>query len=64
MVDVKTLKVIRQLSPGPDPELLDVDPTGTRIYIANEDDAMVTVSDIASGNKTNTLEHISLSVTE
>ena len=46
-IDPGTRKISRSLESGPDPELLAVDPAGKRIYIANEDDAMV--MDLASG---------------
>ena len=40
---------MRQLESGPDPELMAVDPKGEIIYIANEDDSLVTIMDIKSG---------------
>jgi PQQ-dependent catabolism-associated beta-propeller protein len=39
----------RQLESGPDPELMATDSKGERIYIANEDDSLVTIMDIKSG---------------
>ena len=40
----------RQLESGPDPELMAIDPKGEIIYIANEDDSLVTIMDIKSGD--------------
>ena len=39
---------MRHLPSGPDPELFVVSPDGALIYVANEDDNMVTVVDVAS----------------
>ena len=49
VIDVAKLAVMRQLNSGPDPELMAVDPKGSILYIANEDDSMVTVMDAKSG---------------
>ena len=38
VIDTEKLEVSRTLDSGPDPELLDVDPEGKLIYIANEDE--------------------------
>src|SRR3546814_12385205 len=43
------LEVVDTLPSGPDPELLVISPDGTRLYVANEDDNMVTVVDLKSG---------------
>lgn len=44
VMDTTTFEIIRtHETSGPDPELLDIDPEGKIIYIANEDDGMVTV---------------------
>ena len=43
MIDTETLEVVRRMDSGPDPELLDIDHKGDRVYVANEDDGMVTV---------------------
>ncbi len=40
----------RELESGPDPELMAIDPDGKIIYIANEDDSLVTIMDIKSGD--------------
>jgi len=45
VINTETLEVSRRIPSGPDPELLAVDPQGERLYIANEDDALVTVVD-------------------
>jgi PQQ-dependent catabolism-associated beta-propeller protein len=47
VVDTATMQVTRQLEP--DPELMAVDSKGEIIYIANEDDSLVTIMDIKSG---------------
>src|SRR6478609_416383 len=39
-----------KLETGPDPELMAVDPKGEVIYIANEDDSLVTIMDIKTGD--------------
>jgi DNA-binding beta-propeller fold protein YncE len=49
VIDTKTLEVSRQLESGPDPELMAVDSKGDIIYIANEDDSLVTIMDIKTG---------------
>src|SRR5690606_37646753 len=49
MIDVETLEVTRMLDLGPDPELLDIDPEGRLIYVANEDDGFVTIMERESG---------------
>ncbi len=44
IIDTETLEIIeRHETSGPDPELLDIDHAGKTIYVANEDDGMVTV---------------------
>src|SRR5262249_48347924 len=49
-VDTDTYKVKRVIHAGADPEQLDISADGTRMYVANEDAAQVSVVDIASGN--------------
>jgi PQQ-dependent catabolism-associated beta-propeller protein len=50
VMDTSTFEIIRKHeTSGPDPELLDVDPAGERLYIANEDDGLVTVLERANG---------------
>ena len=44
--DAQTLQYVKSLPSGPDPELLTLHPDGKRVYIANEDDNLVTVVDI------------------
>ncbi|MFA5950895.1 MAG: PQQ-dependent catabolism-associated beta-propeller protein [Hyphomicrobium sp.] len=52
VIDTTTLEIIKSYeTSGPDPELLDIDPSGTTIYVANEDDGMVTVLDVAGEHK-------------
>jgi YVTN family beta-propeller protein len=48
-VDVATNKVKRVIHAGNDPEQLAVSADGTRLYVANEDAAQVSVVDVASG---------------
>ncbi len=50
VIDTKTFEITRQLESGPDPELMDIDPDGKIIYIANEDNSMVTIMEIQSGD--------------
>src|SRR5262245_21842715 len=50
VIDTSKLEVTRQLESGPDPELMAVDHKGVIIYIANEDDSLVTIMDIKSGD--------------
>jgi YVTN family beta-propeller protein len=50
VIDTKTLEKSRELESGPDPELMAIDPDGKKIYIANEDDSLVTIMDIKSGD--------------
>ena len=49
MIDTEKLEVTRNLDLGPDPELMDVAPDGKTLYIANEDDSMVTIMNRESG---------------
>ena len=44
--DAETLKLKYHLPSGPDPELFVLSPDDSILYIANEDDAMVTVVDM------------------
>jgi len=46
-VDVATNKVKRVIHAGNDPEQLAVSADGTRLYVANEDAAQVSIVDIA-----------------
>ena len=46
-----TLKVTHTLPSGPDPELLALGPDGRLLYVANEDDNMVTVVDVEDRSK-------------
>jgi DNA-binding beta-propeller fold protein YncE len=47
--DVAQNKVVRVPKAGSDPENFDVNKDGTQLFISNEDDAAVSVVDIASG---------------
>ena len=44
--DAQTMKLKYHLPSGPDPELFILSPQDDTLYIANEDDAMVTVVDM------------------
>ena len=48
-VDADTYKVKRVIHAGNDPEQLAISADGTRLYVANEDAAQVSVVDVASG---------------
>lgn len=51
VIDTATLEITStHETSGPDPELLDIDHAGKFIYIANEDDGMVTVINAADGS--------------
>jgi YVTN family beta-propeller protein len=54
-VDVETLRVKRIIHAGIDPEQLDVSADGTRLYVANEDTAQLTVVDVPSGHIVQTI---------
>ena len=41
-------KNIGELPSGPDPEQFALDPAGKMLYVANENDAMVTAIDVAT----------------
>ena len=50
VIDAEKLEVVRRYdASGPDPELLAIDGKGERIYVANEDDGLVTILDRATG---------------
>src|SRR5512145_1494344 len=44
--DDDTNEIVGDLPSGPDPELLNIHPSGNPVYIANEDDNLVTVIDL------------------
>jgi PQQ-dependent catabolism-associated beta-propeller protein len=48
-VDADTYKVKRLIHAGADPEQLDISADGTRMYVANEDAAQVSIVDVPSG---------------
>ena len=50
VVDLATHKLIRKYQSGEDPEVFDISPDGSTIYVSNEDAAQASVVDIASGN--------------
>ncbi len=52
--DSKTFQVVRKL-PTPDPELFALRPTGNPLYVSNENDALVTVWNIDTGEKLATI---------
>ncbi|MGH8140120.1 MAG: beta-propeller fold lactonase family protein [Steroidobacteraceae bacterium] len=49
VIDTATLKLVKVLKAGTDPEQFDVSPDGRRLFISNEDAATVSVLDVASG---------------
>jgi YVTN family beta-propeller protein len=49
VVDTRSHKVIRVLQAGSDPEQFDVSPDGKRLFVANEDVALLSVLDIEGG---------------
>jgi YVTN family beta-propeller protein len=49
VIDVRTLKLVRTLQSGPDPETFAVAPNGKTIYVSNEDSGGLSAVDIASG---------------
>jgi YVTN family beta-propeller protein len=49
VMDTKTLKVLRVLQAGSDPEQFDLSHDGKLLYVANEDTGTMSVVDIASG---------------
>lgn len=49
-IDAETYKVTRVIKAGNDPEQLAISSDGTRMYVANEDAAQVSVVDVPSGN--------------
>src|SRR5581483_12255789 len=49
-IDADTYKVKRVIRAGNDPEQLAVSADGTRLYVANEDAAQVSVVDVPSGD--------------
>lgn len=52
--DTKTFQVVRTLA-TPDPELFALRPTGNPLYVSNENDALVTVWNIDTGQKLATI---------
>src|SRR4030067_110771 len=46
-LDGRSRELVGDLPSGPDPELLDLHPSGSPVYIANEDDNLLTVIDLA-----------------
>ena len=55
-VDADTYKVKRVIHAGNDPEQLAISADGTRLYVANEDAAQVSVVDVASGTIATTVK--------
>ena len=49
VVDVQAHKVVQVLPAGSDPEQFDIDRSGRRLYVANEDSGTLSVVDIARG---------------
>ena len=50
VVDLATHKLVRKYESGDDPEVFDLSPDGSTIYVSNEDAAQASVVDVASGN--------------
>src|SRR5680860_823771 len=46
VLDVASRKIVADLPSGPDPELLNIHPSGSPVYVANEDDSLLTVIDL------------------
>jgi YVTN family beta-propeller protein len=55
-VDADTYKVKRVIHAGNDPEQLAISADGTRLYVANEDAAQVSVVDVATGTIATTVK--------
>src|SRR5437764_1728132 len=55
-VDADTYKVKRIIHAGNDPEQLDISADGSRLYVANEDAAQVSVVDVPSGTSVATVK--------
>jgi YVTN family beta-propeller protein len=49
VVDLKTLKLVRTLRSGPDPEAFALAPDGRTLYVSNEDAGALSAVDVASG---------------
>lgn len=49
-IDAETYKVVRVIKAGNDPEQLAINADGSRMYVANEDAAQVSVVDVPTGN--------------
>ena len=45
VLDVEKRQIVAELPSGPDPELLNIHPSGSPVYVANEDDNLLTVID-------------------
>jgi YVTN family beta-propeller protein len=50
VVDVESLRLLRTLKSGPDPECFDISPDGQRILVSNEDSARVSLIDLSGTN--------------
>lgn len=50
LVDVRTRQLVRVLPGGSDPEEFDVDDSGGRLYVSNEDADQMSVIDVETGN--------------
>ena len=48
IIDTATHEIVGSLPSGPDPELFVLSPDGKTLYVANEDDNLVTVIDLES----------------
>ena len=52
LLDLSTLKVVRNYPSGQDPEAFDLSPDGRTLYVSNEDAAQMSVVDLTSGSIT------------
>jgi YVTN family beta-propeller protein len=56
VVDIRKRKIVRVLTSGPDPEQVALSHDGTRVFVANEDAAQLTVIDTADGHIVDTFK--------
>ena len=60
ILDVKNLEIVGIIEAGEDPELFDLDPSGTILVASNEDDNELTVSDPSTGEILRTIENVGI----
>ncbi|WP_225409619.1 beta-propeller fold lactonase family protein [Stigmatella hybrida] len=56
LVDIASLKLVKTLESGDDPEAFDITPDGRFLYVSNEDAAQASIVDLASGQVTHTVK--------